>query len=145
MDERRLDVIESFARARLQEHEGDVTASLLLELATAARQALPLAPAGRDLQELQSAGVLWYVNRVAFHPRGFALALHRDARSGRVAGWSLRGDGAEVWSFDGDEDEYFDAIEAEFARLRLLAAHRAAPPPRPGWQRRLLTRWARRG
>jgi hypothetical protein len=53
---------------------------------------------GRPLGELRSSGLLWLINTVVFHPRGFALALHVDD-SGAVTGWSLQGDGTEAWTF----------------------------------------------
>jgi hypothetical protein len=42
-----------------------------------------------------------------FHPRGFALAFHKDEK-GEVTGWSIIGNGGEVWAFnDSDDDEGF--------------------------------------
>lgn len=41
----------------------------------------------RPLLELSDSGLLWLINRVAFHPRGVALALHE--KDGEVLGWSL--------------------------------------------------------
>jgi hypothetical protein len=60
----------------------------------------------RSFGELRSSGLLWLINRVVFHPRGFALALtmHGD----EATGWKLLGDGSEVWRFDGDEDDLFE-------------------------------------
>lgn len=66
---------------------------------------------GRPIEELRSTGLLWLINRVVFHPRGYALALiHQDER---VIGWDLLGDGTQPWSFaPADEDEPFrDAAE----------------------------------
>lgn len=59
---------------------------------------------GRPFSELRDTGLLWLINRVAFHPRGFALTLHtvRGDDGDTVTGWSLEGDGQEVWVF-GDE------------------------------------------
>lgn len=73
---------------------------------------------GRPLSELRSSGILWLVNRAVLHPRGFALALH-TVGDDRVTGWSLLGDGSEVWAFDeDDDDERFAAAEATLAQLR---------------------------
>ena len=35
-------------------------------------------PDYRPLLELSEAGLLWLINRVVFHPRGIALALHEE-------------------------------------------------------------------
>lgn len=69
---------------------------------------------GLTLAQFADTGMLWLVNRVVFHPRGFALAIHHDA-AGRATGWSLLGDGSEPWTFDGDtidEDSLFERAEA---------------------------------
>lgn len=41
----------------------------------------------RPLLDLSDAGLLWLINRVVFHPRGVALALHEEG--GEALGWSL--------------------------------------------------------
>lgn len=48
----------------------------------------------RPWADLKDTGLLWYLNRSALWPRGFALALIRD-QEGTVLGWDLVGDGAE--------------------------------------------------
>jgi len=58
---------------------------------------------GRPLVELSDTGLLWLINRTVFHPRGLALALHR--RDGDVTGWSIMGDGSEVWTFTEEADD----------------------------------------
>lgn len=73
----------------------------------------------RGWDELREAGLLWLINRTVFHPRGFALALVR--RGDQIVGWRLLGDGSEVWSMAGPEDD-------EFQR----AAAILAPGPRDG-------------
>lgn len=60
----------------------------------------------RPFGELRDSGLLWLINRAVFHPRGFALAV--TMRDGQAVGWSLLGDGSEVWRFDGDEDDLFE-------------------------------------
>jgi len=61
---------------------------------------------GRPFSELRDTGLLWLINRVVFHPRGYALALHSDGVGGEYTGWSLMGDGTEPWSMgDMPEDE----------------------------------------
>lgn len=79
----------------------------------------------RPLSELSDEGLLWLINRVAFHPRGLALAFHYDD-DGVVVGWSMRGDGTEIWSFkDEDDDEHFDRVR------RYMASCTADPGPDP--------------
>lgn len=63
----------------------------------------------RPWEELKSSGLLWLINRVVFHPRGFALALVR--REGEIVGWALQGDGREVWRFSDPEDDSFTAVQ----------------------------------
>lgn len=67
-------------------------------------------PEPRPWDDLKSSGLLWLINRVVFHPRGWALGLVR--KDGLVVGWRLLGNGREVWQFDGDEDELFAAAVA---------------------------------
>lgn len=58
--------------------------------------------------------VLWYINRVAFHPRGFALGYIHD-----TGAFVLLGDGGEVWNMGStDEDERFATFEAALDRAR---------------------------
>jgi hypothetical protein len=72
-------------------------------------------PPARLIKDLQESGLLWLINRVVFHPRGFALGLV-IGEGGAVVGWRLQGDGSETWRFEGfDEDELFRAAEATFA------------------------------
>ncbi|MEM9566288.1 MAG: hypothetical protein AAGA93_26950 [Actinomycetota bacterium] len=71
----------------------------------------------RPISELRESGVLWAINRTLFHPRGFALALHLND-DGTVEGWSIQGDGAEVWSFSpDDDDESFEAFAATLSEV----------------------------
>jgi hypothetical protein len=51
------------------------------------RDSAASSPDYRPLLELSDSGLLWLINRVAFHPRGVALALHEEGRG--VLGWSL--------------------------------------------------------
>lgn len=74
-------------------------------------------PAVRPFSDLSSdvTGLLWLVNRVVFHPRGYALALHRED-DGSVSGWSMLGDGSEVWTFSEEaDDECFAKVADYFA------------------------------
>jgi hypothetical protein len=76
----------------------------------------------RPFSELADSGLLWLFNATVLHPRGFALAFHREG--GEIVGWSLLGDGAEPWQYDTDDvtqrdiDDRFAAVEAMFAAAR---------------------------
>lgn len=73
-----------------------------------------LMPKGLNLSE---SGLLWLINRVVFHPRGFALAYLHSERA-----FSLLGDGSEPWRFEGvDEDATFQRVENLFDDRRLKA------------------------
>lgn len=82
----------------------------------------------RPLEDLRESGLLWLINRVVFHPRGFAIALH--IRGGKAVGWELLGDGSEPWQYADEVDER-DALtraEATLAaerRRKAEAEHRA--------------------
>lgn len=72
----------------------------------------------RPFAQLSETGMLWLINRVAFHPRGFALGINYDGE-GNVTGWSMLGDGEEVWSFSDDmDDAFFPKAEAFLNSLR---------------------------
>lgn len=72
-----------------------------------------------DFRRMSEFGVLWLINRVVFHPRGFALALEYAEGADEPLGWSIQGDGSEVWVFQGfDEDEKMREVEALFAQAR---------------------------
>lgn len=63
-------------------------------------------------------GLLWLINRVVFHPRGYALAVGLDD-DGKVSGFELWGNGDEPWGFAEDVDNTkFDRIERIFEELR---------------------------
>lgn len=69
---------------------------------------------GRPFAELRDEGLLWLINTVVFHPRGFALALHFD-NDKNATGWSLYGDGLEAWQFADD-----DVVDEMFAKTKKL-------------------------
>jgi hypothetical protein len=65
----------------------------------------------KSFAQFQSAGFLWLINRVVFHPRGFALAFHINDNK-EVVGWSLQGDGSEPFVFDNaTDDNMFTAVK----------------------------------
>lgn len=60
----------------------------------------------RGFEELRDSGMLWLINRVAFHPRGFALGLvYDDGDDSKPIGWSIMHDGSEIWRFTDSDDE----------------------------------------
>lgn len=73
------------------------------------------------IERLMDTGLLWYVNRVAFHPRGFSLGLH--SVDGVVTGFQLTAtDGTELFSFDPEaEDDFFRRVEAFLGEVRTKA------------------------
>jgi hypothetical protein len=85
------------------------------------------------LGELRSSGLLWLINRVVFHPRGFALALHIES-DGRVTGWSMMGTGKEPWRFsEADDEESFARAEETLksAAAEAIAAGERAKDTKP--------------
>ena len=73
---------------------------------------VPIACEGQ-LADLSATGLLWLINRVVFHPRGFALALKIDDATGEAVGWQLHGKATEPWTFEAAaEQEKYRAVEA---------------------------------
>lgn len=68
-----------------------------------------------DVQALVGdSGFLWAINRLVFHPRGFALSV--EMSTGQLQLW---GDGSETWQFEeGDDDQYRRNFEATLSRLQ---------------------------
>jgi hypothetical protein len=73
---------------------------------------------GRDFRELSESGLLWLINAVVFHPRGFALAFSMDTLTGQVTGWDIVGNGTEPWQYADRMKERFAAAEATLASHR---------------------------
>lgn len=78
----------------------------------------PVPNTGRRFAELRTSGLLWLINRVVFHPRGFALGIEFN-EAGEAIGWQLFGEGREPYSFgsDFDENALFDAAERTLLEL----------------------------
>lgn len=77
------------------------------------------AHAVRPFSDLTSdvTGLLWLINRVVFHPRGYTLAVIEED-DGTVTGWEMLGDGLSVWTFtEEDDDECFARVTDYFASL----------------------------
>lgn len=86
----------------------------------------------RPFVELRETGLLWLLNRVVFHPRGFALALHFTDDLSECVGWSLLGDGTEPWSMgDAPPDQRPDGYKTE-DELFALVQRLLAPPTLAG-------------
>lgn len=70
-------------------------------------------PTKLDVDLLED-GLLWLINTVVFHPRGFALGYGDDGS------FELWGNGDEPWSYSEtvDTDAKFRAAEAAMARVR---------------------------
>lgn len=70
----------------------------------------------RPWHELRDSGLVWLINRVVLHPRGYALAVQVEP-DGTSSGWSIVGDGSEPWQYACDEasqqreDEMFAKIK----------------------------------
>lgn len=77
---------------------------------------------GRPFGELSDSGLLWLINRVVFHPRGFRLAM--VAAGGVATGWELQGDGTEPHWFPED----LDRARFELAEATLRAVRPAGDP-----------------
>lgn len=65
--------------------------------------------------DLRDDGILWYVNRTALHPRGFALGV--DSESGEL---QMFGDGSQLWSYDLDEESNKVRFDAMLKRISAI-------------------------
>lgn len=85
----------------------------------------------RPWGDLRSTGLLWLINRVAFHPRGAALTIHYDAYI--ASGWSLaRTPGGEPWQFDDATDvSGHTRAEATLAAALNPSTEPTMPDPTP--------------
>ena len=73
----------------------------------------------RPFEDLSDTGILWLINRVVFHPRGFAFSIHINS-DGVADGWDVEGDGSEIWRFSLDsDDKKFTTVEKFLNDLRL--------------------------
>jgi hypothetical protein len=92
-------------------------------LASGEQVCITAPPYEREFSELSASGLLWAINRTLLHPRGYALAIHKDG-DGNAVGWSLRGNGREPWKYypDAEEDESFAAFERTLTDQMFRAA-----------------------
>lgn len=72
----------------------------------------------RPFSEFRDEGLLWLVNTMVFHPRGYALAFEIND-DGDAIGWSLQGDGKERWAYAAT-DEMNEALDALFLKVKAL-------------------------
>lgn len=80
----------------------------------------------RPWNDLKDSGLLWLVNRVVFHPRGYALAIHYTGTFpdlGEATGWSILGDGTEPWTMgDPNADQISQGAKTEDELFALVKA-----------------------
>lgn len=62
-------------------------------------------PQVRPFEELSESGLLWLINRVVFHPRGYQFALLEDQDTGEILGWQVHGTGEEPSWFSPESDQ----------------------------------------
>lgn len=71
-----------------------------------------------SFNEFEQSGLLWLINRLVFHPRGYTFGLVPD-KNGNMIGWAVVGDGKKCQRFDPGMDELgFLAAETFLAKLR---------------------------
>jgi hypothetical protein len=58
-----------------------------------------------SFNQLREEGVLFMINRLVFHPRGYALALEYADGETEPRGWNIIGDGTEIWCFYHEEEQ----------------------------------------
>lgn len=94
-------------------------------------ETIPASAVGRPFDDLRTSGLLWLINRVVFHPRGFALGF--VFHEGELAGWQLQGDGTDPFRYDNDIDErdLMRAAERELGGRPPVAAKRDAAAVAP--------------
>lgn len=56
----------------------------------------------RPIEDIFETGVLWAINTMVFHPRGYSLTVHRGDDE-KITGWSVSGDGVNPISIFYDE------------------------------------------
>lgn len=77
------------------------------------------------IEALLDTGMIWLINRVVFHPRGFRLALHisgtgAENEDHKVIGWGLEPElsGETAWFAPEDDIRLFKTAEATLAAAR---------------------------
>jgi hypothetical protein len=73
----------------------------------------------RPWHELGESGLLWLINTIVFHPRGYALAIHLDDQ-GTATGFSILGDGTERWTFSENWPDNQRSPDDAFAAIKEL-------------------------
>ncbi|MFM9590762.1 hypothetical protein ACKI16_29670 [Streptomyces scabiei] len=83
----------------------------------------------RSLTQLRESGLLWLINRLVFHPRGLALALHLDEH-GQAYGWSLTACAEPTEDSPALDDHAYACAEKTITdALAVLPALAPAPTP----------------
>lgn len=83
----------------------------------------------RSFTQLRESGLLWLINRVVFHPRGLALALHLDEH-GNAYGWSLTACAEPTEDSPALDDHAYACAEKTITdALAVLPANTPAPGP----------------
>lgn len=80
--------------------------------------------------DLRADGILWYINRTCFHPRGFSLGFNGTD-------YVMYGTGGEPWQYDRTlaEADLLTSLDAMLARVRREQSGQAGivthptPPP----------------
>lgn len=74
----------------------------------------------RPWSEFRNAGLLWLINTVVFHPRGYAIGIGVNPDDG----WMLLGDGRERWSYDTADPDFVAELDDAFVRAQATLAPR---------------------
>lgn len=74
-------------------------------------EVIPVGTVARPFDDLRASGLLWLINRVVFHPRGYALGF--VYHEGELSGWKLQGDGTDPYRYGDDTDERDLMLAAE--------------------------------
>lgn len=56
------------------------------------------------LTDLRDYGLIWAINKMILHPRGYAMSINLDHETGEAIGWNILGNGTEPHSFDEGSD-----------------------------------------
>lgn len=72
----------------------------------------------RPWSEFRTAGLLWLINTVVFHPRGYAIGIGPNPGDG----WMLQGDGRERWSYDTADPDFVAELDDAYLRAQATLA-----------------------
>jgi hypothetical protein len=63
----------------------------------------------RPFSDMRETGLLWYINRTLFHPRGYTLGFMYE--EGELTGWCISGDGSEPYVFEEHNEQGYTEKE----------------------------------